>query len=65
MQEHMCPPSMRPGLPNPATTYAKGAVSELKMRQAYRLSPRVRKAPFPATDKRGKAYGKSKMYMKD
>jgi hypothetical protein len=48
-------------------SYAKGAASELRMRHAYRLSPKVRKLPFPATDKRGtaKKIGKSKHYMKD
>jgi len=37
------------------------------MRHAYRLSPKVRKSPFPTTDKRGtgKKIAKSKHYMKD
>lgn len=71
MQDHLGPPALRPIMhqvgSQQSASYAKGAASELRMRHAYRLSPKVRKAPFPTTDKRstGKKMAKSKHYLKD
>jgi len=72
MQDHLGPPALRPNMQNTvgnptSGNHAKGAASELRMRHAYRLSPKIRKAPFPTTDKRGtgKKISKSKHYMKE
>lgn len=73
MQDHLGPPALRVGPSlqpfgaHQSAAYSKGATSELRMRHAYRLSPKVRKSPFPTTDKRStfKKIAKSKMYMKD
>jgi hypothetical protein len=71
MQDHLGPPALRsimqPVVSQQSGNQSKGAASELRMRHAYRLSPKVRKSPFPTTDKRGtgKKIAKSKHYMKD
>ena len=71
MQDHLGPPALRPSMQplgsQQSGNHSKGAASELRMRHAYRLSPKVRKSPFPATDKRGtgKKIAKSKHYMKE